>query len=126
MTHVLIVDGSAMVRRMLAAALAREGFGVTTASDCSRARRLVAVAPPDIVVLDGDVASGLELVRAVKRSRGAAAYVVVLAANDGLDARAACRRAGADAVFGKPVAVSTLRRRLDDAARALASRAAQP
>lgn len=124
MIHVLIVDADAVLRRALSSALAGGGFGVTTASDAARARRLLEVAPPDIVLLDLRLPDGLDLVRAIKRKHRATIYIAILADDERPGTRAECREAGADVVLAKPVAVSALRRRLTSAAGALASRRA--
>lgn len=123
MTHVLIVDDDAVLRRTLSSALAHGGFGVSTASDGMRARRLAEVAPPDIVLLDLHMPDGgLELVRALKRRYGPAIYVAALVEADDPALRADCERAGASCVLAKPIGVGELRRRLAEAARTLESR----
>lgn len=124
MIHVLIVDADAVLRRALSSALAGGGFGVTTAGDAARARRLLEVAPADIVLLDRRLPDALDLVRAIKRKHGATIYIAILADDERPGTRAECRDAGADVVLAKPVAVSVLRRRLTSAAGTLASRRA--
>ena len=124
MIHVLIVDADAVLRRALSSALAGGGFGVTTASDATRARKLIEVAPPDLVLLDRRLPDALELVRAIKRKHGATIYIAMLADDERPGTLAECRDAGADVVLGKPVAVSLLRRRLAAAGGVLGSRRA--
>lgn len=124
MIHVLVVDADAVLRRGLSSALAGGGFAVTTAADAARARRLIEVAPPDIVLLARRLPDALDLVHAIKRKHAAMIYVAILADNDRPGTRSECRDAGADVVLAKPVAVSALRRRLTAAAGTLASRRA--
>ena len=67
--RVLIVEDDGAIRQMLAFNLARAGFDVDEAEDCSTARRRIADARPDLLLVDWMLpdASGLELTRALRR-----------------------------------------------------------
>jgi DNA-binding response OmpR family regulator len=118
--RVLIVDDDDGIRRVLASALARSGFDVSTANDGEPALRLADVATPDIVVVDYNMPTGgLKVVRALKQRHGTAIYVAVLTGEDDMLTRTSCRDAGADAVLIKPIAIGELRRVLTAAAIAL-------
>ena len=119
MTHVLIVDDDSLIRRTLSSALARGGYGVSTASDALRARQLAEIAPPEIALVDLHMRDGgLELVRALKQKFGATIYVAVLTGDHGDTVRERCLEAGADCVLGKPISLGELRRSLAAATRA--------
>ena len=67
--RVLIVEDDGAIRQMLAFNLARAGFEVDEAEDCSTARRRIADARPDLLLVDWmrPDASGLDLTRALRR-----------------------------------------------------------
>lgn len=67
--RVLIVEDDGAIRQMVAFNLARAGFEVDEAEDCSAARRRIADARPDLLLVDWMLpdASGLELTRALRR-----------------------------------------------------------
>jgi two-component system phosphate regulon response regulator PhoB len=70
--RVLIVEDDGAIRQMLAFNLVRAGFEVDEAEDCSAARRCIADARPDLLLVDWMLpdASGLELTRALRRDEG--------------------------------------------------------
>ncbi len=118
--RVLIADDDPMIRRTLASALGRVGFDVATAADGGSALRLAEIATPDIAVVDLNMPrGGVEVVRELKSSHGAAMFVAVLTGEDCEETRSACLAAGADAVLLKPLSAIELRRRLLAAATAL-------
>lgn len=67
--RVLVVEDDGAIRQMLAFNLTRAGFEVDEAEDCSTARRRIADARPDLLLVDWMLpdASGLELTRALRR-----------------------------------------------------------
>jgi DNA-binding response OmpR family regulator len=111
--RVLIADDDAMVRRTLAAALARVGFDVCTSPDGHAAVRLAEIAPPDMALVDLNMPDGgLELVKRLKALHGGAVWVAVLSGEDLGEMRAHFLRSGADDVILKPISPSELRERL--------------
>jgi two-component system phosphate regulon response regulator PhoB len=66
---ILIVEDEAPIRQMIAFNLARAGFEVEEAGDCSTARLRIADSRPDLVLVDWMLpdASGLELTRTLRR-----------------------------------------------------------
>ena len=67
--RILIVEDEAPIRQMIAFNLARAGFEVDEAEDCSSARVCIADDRPDLVLVDWMLpdSSGLELTRALRR-----------------------------------------------------------
>jgi CheY-like chemotaxis protein len=117
---VLVVDDDDACRRVIATALARAGFDVSTANDGGPALRIAEVATPDLVVVDYNMpTAGLTVVRALKQRHGSAIYVAVLTGDDDPEKRDECRDAGADLVLTKPISPNELRRVLKAAAIAL-------
>jgi len=111
--RVLIADDDAMVRRTIATALGRVGFDVCTSPDGNAALRLAEVAPPDIALIDLHMPmGGIELVQKLKALHNGVIYVVVMSGDDVEEVLSACRGAGVDDVFGKPMSPGEMRRRL--------------
>jgi two-component system phosphate regulon response regulator PhoB len=69
--QILIVEDEKPIREMIAFGLRRAGFDVREAEDCAGARASIADARPDLLLIDWMLPdqSGLELTRAVKRSK---------------------------------------------------------
>jgi two-component system phosphate regulon response regulator PhoB len=69
--QILIVEDEKPIRDMIAFGLRRAGFDVREAEDCAAARASIADARPDLLLIDWMLPdqSGLELTRAVKRSK---------------------------------------------------------
>ena len=69
--QILIVEDEKPIRDMIAFGLRRAGFEVREAEDCATARASIADARPDLLLVDWMLPdqSGLELTRAVKRSK---------------------------------------------------------
>lgn len=123
--RVLIADDDDGVRRSLAISLSRAGFEVTAVDDGEPAIGLAGTAPFELVVVDLHMkTSGLAVIAHYKQRYGAGVYCAVLSGEDDDETREACRAAGADEVFCKPVPALVLRRRLTEAA--LALRASAP
>lgn len=120
--RVMVVDDDPTVRRVLAAALARAGFEVSTADDGAPAMKLAEITAPDLIVVDYNMpTAGLVVVRHVKGLFGNSVFCAVLTGEDADDVRVACEAAGADLVMTKPISTAELRRRLAEAAAALAA-----
>jgi two-component system response regulator MprA len=119
--RVLVVDDDPDVRDSLRRSLTFEGYRVTTAADGEQALDSVAVARPDVVVLDLQMPllDGLETCRRMRR-QGNDVPVLMLTARDGTRDRVTGLDAGADDYLPKPFALEELLARL----RALLRRAA--
>lgn len=100
--HVLIVDDARDIREPLALFLRRNGLRVSTAEDAVAARRLMAVAAINLVVLDvmmpGE--SGLSLCRAI--ATGPAIPVIMLSARVAEEDQVGALEIGADDYVTKP------------------------
>jgi two-component system phosphate regulon response regulator PhoB len=78
--QILIVEDEKPIRDMIAFGLRRAGFDVREAEDCTTARERIADQRPDLLLIDWMLPdqSGLELTRAVKRSRETEDLPVIL------------------------------------------------
>lgn len=67
--RILVVEDEAAIRQMISFNLARAGYEVDEAEDCSSARNMIADKRPDLVLIDWMLpdATGLELTRALRR-----------------------------------------------------------
>jgi len=105
--RVLVVDDSPAIRHLVADALTRQGFEVTTASDGQEAVETVDAQrePFELVVTDYDMPrmTGFELVHALKQSEATRDLpVLMLTARDTRRDRAQMRAAGLTAYLVKP------------------------
>jgi two-component system phosphate regulon response regulator PhoB len=69
--QILVVEDEKPIRDMIAFGLRRAGYSVQEAEDCNEARARIADSRPDLVLVDWMLPdqSGLELTRAIKRSK---------------------------------------------------------
>jgi two-component system response regulator MprA len=111
--HVLVVDDEPALRESLDRALTAEGYEVRTAPDGVAALRAVAVAEPDVIVLDVLMpgADGFEVTRRL-RADGHRVPILLLTARDAVGDRVAGLDAGADDYLVKPFALEELLARL--------------
>lgn len=113
-THrVLIVDDDPASRRLLAAALMRAGFDVTTAPEGDVAFKIITDCPPDIAVLDFEMPrlNGAELCAQIRAHEHPAIRdlpVLMLTAHSGEEDELACLQAGANDFVTKPVSRAVL------------------
>ncbi len=113
---VLIVEDEAPIRQMIAFNLARAGFEVDEAEDCSSARSRIADGRPDLVLVDWMLpdSSGLELTRALRRDEASRELPIIM-----LTARAEERdkvtglEGGADDYITKPFSARELLARIN-------------
>ena len=77
---ILIVEDEAPIRQMIAFSLARAGFDVDEAEDCSSARNRIADNRPDLVLVDWMLpdSSGLELTRALRRDEASRDVPIIM------------------------------------------------
>ena len=106
-SKILIVEDEAPIREMIAFHLARAGFTIIEAADCSSARRLLADERPDLALIDWMLPdmSGLELTRMLKRDKANAdlGIIMLTARTDEYD-KVAGLDGGADDYITKPFA----------------------
>lgn len=120
--RVLVVDGDMESRKVLTAALAREGYAVAAVASAEAAQDVIFnERGVDILVLDLALPdrTGIELCR-VLRSSGCAMPMLMLAAHSDISRRIEALDAGVDDFLAKPFAVGELCARV----RALARRGA--
>jgi len=102
---VLIVEDEAPIRQMIAFNLSRAGFDVEEVADCSAARSRIADTPPDLVLVDWMLpdASGLELMRALRRDEASRSLpVIMLTARAAESDKVIGLESGADDYITKP------------------------
>ncbi len=107
---VLVVDDDPTQRRLIQAALDREGYTVVHAESGGEAiDRLVKGEGADVVLLDlvMPVMSGMEALAEI-RTAGVTTPVIVLTANGGIDTVVKAMQAGAQDFFVKPVSAERL------------------
>ena len=99
----LVVDDEPELRGLLAEYFGRHGFQVRVASDAAQARELIAVARPDLAVLDINMPgeNGLSLARWLRESQPQVAIVMLTTANEAVD-RIVGLELGADDYVSKP------------------------
>ncbi len=121
--RVLLVDDHADLRALVSRALELDGHVVAACKNAADARRALADAPVEVMVLDIALpdGNGVELCRALRRA-GETAPILLLTAQQDVGTRVAGLDAGADDFLGKPFAIAELRARV----RALARRGAIP
>jgi two-component system response regulator MprA len=108
-TSILVVDDDAAICRVLARALAAEGYVVTTASDGGGALVELERRLPDLMLLDVSMPGldGLAVARRV-RAKGLSLPILMLTARDDVADRVAGLDAGADDYLVKPFATDEL------------------
>ena len=110
--HILIVDDSATMRRMIAAALrVLDGARFDEAGSGLEAIERLALAPVDLILLDLNMPDmhGLDVLRFVRsQQRYESIPIVVLTTRGDDDSRAATAAAGASAYLTKPFVPAAL------------------
>lgn len=104
----LVVDDQPAGAELLSFVLENEGFEVAWAADADAARRSIAAAPPDVVVMDIQLPGedGLTLTRALKADAATRAIPVVACTAYAMKGdEAAMRAAGCDGYLPKPIDV---------------------
>ena len=121
--RVLVVDDDKAVRESLRRSLEFNGYVVSMASDGAEALAGIAVANPDVVVMDVMMPrlDGLEATKALRKA-GNDVPIIVLTARDAVGDRVEGLDAGADDYLTKPFALQELLARL----RALLRRVVAP
>jgi two-component system, OmpR family, response regulator MprA len=111
--RVLVVDDDKAVRESLRRSLEFNGYDVSMASDGAEALAGIAVANPDVVVMDVMMPrlDGLEATKALRKA-GNDVPIIVLTARDAVGDRVEGLDAGADDYLTKPFALQELLARL--------------
>jgi CheY-like chemotaxis protein len=102
--RLLVAEDDAVTRTGLAAVLREEGYVVDEAADGEIAWSKVCASPPDLVLTDLDMPNvgGNELIRRI-RAQYPHIPIVVLSAEDPVDAGRRCVGLNADRFFSKPI-----------------------
>ena len=113
--RILIVEDERHIARYLEFVLRKEGYEVATANDGEAALERIAGFNPDALLLDLVLPgmSGMEVLQAIRsEARYASLVVIVLSARSSADDSAALAAAQVHAQCPKPVAPSTLLKKL--------------
>jgi DNA-binding response OmpR family regulator len=115
---VLVIEDDPTVGQFVKRGLEEQRWGVDLCTDGIEGERLARAQPYDVVVLDMRLPgrSGLEVLRNL-RARGFERPVLVLTAQDAVDAKVETLRAGADDYVTKPFAFEELLARVEALAR---------
>ena len=115
---ILVIEDDPTVGQFVKRGLEEQRWGVDLATDGETGERLAAGGAYDVVILDMRLPgrSGLEVLSGL-RGRGIDQPVVVLTAQDAVDAKVTALRAGADDYVTKPFAFEELLARVEAVAR---------
>ena len=115
---VLVIEDDPTVGRFVKRGLEEQRYSVDLVTDGDEGERLAATQPYDLVVLDLRLPrrSGIEVLRNL-RAKGFERPVLVLTAQDAVDAKVETLRAGADDYVTKPFAFEELLARVEAIAR---------
>lgn len=119
-SRILIADDDPLVRSVLTAILANDGYHIVEATDGEHALNTCLKDRPDIVILDWEMPnlSGIQVLKALRRSRlSSLYYVIVLTAHSEESNLVAAFAAGADDFIAKPVSPAELSARVAAASR---------
>ena len=107
--QILVVDDEPSIVDAVSTALRYEGYEVTEASTGREALELIAIAQPDLVVLDWMLPDieGIEVGRRL-RARGFKTAILFLTAKDGIENKVEALRAGGDDYVTKPFSLAEL------------------
>jgi two-component system copper resistance phosphate regulon response regulator CusR len=115
---ILVIEDDPTVGQFVKRGLEEQRWGVELVADGDAGERMAASGAYDLVILDMRLPgkSGLEVLRSL-RSRGIERPVLVLTAQDAVDAKVTTLRAGADDYVTKPFAFEELLARVEALAR---------
>jgi two-component system chemotaxis response regulator CheY len=125
----LVVDDSAIIRRVLGLVLARLGFAVIEADTVHTALALCEKARPDLVVLDGTLPDedGVALVQQLRRLPGGEKMKLVMCTGErSVSHIETALSAGADEYLTKPFGIEVLATKLDYLGFDVSARIADP
>jgi CheY-like chemotaxis protein len=119
MARVLIVEDDESIRQLVAYALGDEGHEIDEAVDGRTALAVIALRPPDVIVLDMKMPGmdGWEFARTYRQQYGDRTPMIVFTAATDAAARAA--EVGAEAIVSKPFDLDALIERVSQVARGL-------
>ena len=124
--HVLIVEDTDTVRRMLEVTVERAGYSVTSVTDGVAAWAAYQKLRPDVVLLDWQIPEmdGLEVCRRIREHpTSSQTFVLMITARETGEDLAAALAVGVDDYLTKPVGPENLRARLQIAKLRIAQRA---
>ncbi len=115
---VLVIEDDPTVGQFVQRGLEEQRFGVDLVADGEEGERMALAQPYDLVILDMRLPgkSGLQVLQGL-RARGFERPVLVLTAQDAVDAKVQTLRAGADDYVTKPFAFEELLARVEALAR---------
>lgn len=116
-TTCLVVDDSAVIRKVAGLILQRMGLAVTEAEEAGRALAVCEARMPDLAIVDSLMpgTDGFELVRALRALPGGdRAKIVMTIIESDIATLARLRQAGADACLMKPFTPAMMREKLEE------------
>lgn len=126
---VLLIDDSAVVRRILSRALKAESYiqHLFEASNAADGYSLFKICRPDVVILDLDLPDlhGLEILKKIKRKSPLCA-VIILTGSHAADMRDACLSCGADYFLSKEAKLGRVAETIGDYCRSIRTSPAHP
>ncbi len=114
--QILIVEDQPVTAELIGDVLRNEGCGTQAAASLAEARKILARALPDLLILDRTLpdGEGLDLLQGLRREeRSAKLPVLILTARDSIDDKVAGLRTGADDYIAKPFNTEELAARVD-------------
>ena len=110
MAHVLVVDDSPQVRRLVQLTLISRGHQVREAADGYEAWKMMLAERPDLVIMDVMMPgpSGLDVSRAMRDDARLVGLPIIILTADGLTAQEQAVSAGAHGFMVKPFSPSAL------------------
>src|SRR5215470_8115468 len=116
--EILIVDGDALSRKILAQVLKSAGYNCQVCGDGAQALEIIHAMPPSLLLLDFDMpgpngAEVLKQLRSDQRQAVAQVPIIMLTAHGSEESEISCLQAGADDFVTKPVNAAVLRARIE-------------
>jgi len=114
--RILVVEDDEFLRELMKLALEMDDYHVEAAEHGGKAMEMITRSPPDAVISDLEmpIVDGIHLLHWLREEAGLGIPVLVLTARNAQHAMEDARRAGANEVLIKPVAMPRILERLAD------------
>lgn len=118
MALIIVIDDEEMIRKVIAAALKREGHAILEASDGAEALTLLKDTLPDLILTDIFMPErdGLEVIMSLQKDKRKVPIVAMTGAPDNAEMYLkAAKGLGASRILAKPFSIETLVRTINEA-----------